>query len=373
MRIAQLIDSLTVGGAEKLQVTFARSVRELDVEITVVSLYRKPYRAIVDELEALGVRVVTLAGRGTFDPLRAGRLARLLRGERFDVVFTHLTAANILGTAAAALAGTPCVATLHNVKPPPQRIKRVLEGIALRRLARHVVAVGGAVAEAHRCRLGEQGCSVIPNPVEAIPALSASERAALRQELSGVQAEFIFMSTGMLNPQKAFGDLLTAFAELRRTHPTAALVIAGAGPLAPRLEAQIDELGLRGRVRLLGLRDDVPRLLAAVDGYVSSSLWEGLPLSVLEAMSAGLPVVATAVGDIPAVIVDGTGVLVPPAQPPALAAALRSLLDDPDRAAALSSAARRHVATHYSPRVWADRLLALASQAARGELGDGAS
>ncbi len=365
MRIAQLIDSLTVGGAEKLQVIFARAVRERAVELTIVALKPPRYPEIVQELAPLDVRLVTLAGSGLADARRAARLVRLLRRERFDVLFTHLSTANILGPFAAALAGTPTIATLHNEAKPARRVRGALEFWALRHLARRVVAVGRAVADAHRERLGAKGSIVIPNPVAPIADLSETERRLVRGELVGAGKDTILISTGMLTPQKAFADLLAAFGELLQAHPAAALVIAGGGPLAEQLRAQIEDSGLAGHARLLGVRGDVPRLLAAADAYVASSHWEGLPLSVLEGMAAGLPVVATAVGELPSVVVEGTGLLVEPRRPRALAAALRSLLADRAGARAMGAAARRHVTLNYSPERWAGRLLELAAEVAR--------
>ena len=362
MRIAQLIDSLTVGGAEKLLVIFARAVRDSDVDLTIVCLKPPRFPEIVRELEPLDVRLVTLAGSGLFDPRRALRLVRFLRRERFDAVYSHLTMANILGPIAARLAGVPCISTLHSeivtAKPP----LGALETCALRCLSHRVVAVGHAVETAHRRRLGRKRARVISNPVAPMPPLSARERTAARAELTGGDERRILMSTGMLTRQKAFGDLLEAFADLRRTHPDTALVIAGGGPLEDELQAAIEAAGLGGHARLLGVRDDVPRLLGAVDVYVSSSHWEGLPLSVLEAMSAGLPVVATAVGDLPAVMVEGTGILVEPQRAQELAAALRRVLDDPAAARRMGEAARAHVARHYRPEAWAERLLALGAE-----------
>ncbi len=366
MRIVQLIDSLTVGGAEKLQVLFARAARERGVEVTIVGLKPPRYPEIFRELAALDARLVTLGSASLSDPRQLVSLVRLLRRERFDVLFTHLSTANILGPIAAALAGTPAISTLHSEAPPPNRVRGALESWTLRRLSRRVVAVGRAVAEAHQERLGGRRPIEIPNPVAPIPLLAEAERCSIRRELAGDGKDFILMSTGMLRRQKAFDDLLTAFAELRLTHPGAALVIAGGGPQAGELAAQIEASGLAGHAHLLGVRGDVPRLLAAVDVYVSSSLWEGLPLSVLEGMAAGLPVVATAVGDLPQVVAEGTGLLVEPGRPRALAEALRSVLDDRAGAVAMGAAARRHVARNYGPDRWADRLLELAREVACG-------
>lgn len=362
MRIAQLIDSLSVGGAQKLLVQFAQAVRDLDIELTVASLRPSRHGDLAGELEGLGVRVQNFPGRGLLDPLRAVRLFGFLRRGKFDVLFTHLTSANALGPLAGRLARVPTIATLHGLRVARPPRLRVVESWSLRHMATCTVAVGHAVAESHRETLFGARCVVVPNPVSRTRALPVDERIAVRRELIGTKS-IMLASVGRLRPVKGFGDLLTAFAEVLRTHPGAALVIAGAGAMEAELRARIDSLGLRGHAHLLGIRDDVPRLLAAADAYVCSSHREGLPLSLLEAMEAGLPVVATDVGDVRSVVVEGTGLIVPPRDPRAMAHALRQLLDDPERLRALGASARRHVHESYRVDRWVERLVRLGMEA----------
>lgn len=360
MRIVQLIDSLNVGGAQKLLVLFARTARNLEVELTVATLFPSRFGELATELASLGVRVRAFHGTSLVDPLRAARLVQFLRRGKFDVLFTHLTSANILGPLAGRITGVPTIATLHSAAPGP-RFRR-LERWALRRVTSCNVAVGQAVAAAHRETLAGARCVVVPNPVRQTTPLTAEERHTIRRELIGTESVML-ASVGMLKPVKGFADLLVAFAELRRSFPETALVIAGAGPLEEELRSRIDSLGLRGAAHLVGLRDDVPRLLAAADVYVCSSHQEGLPLSLLEAMEAGLPVVATDVGDIRTVVVEGTGRIVPPGEPGALADALRWLIEEPERTRSLGAAARRHVHNNYRADRWAQRLIELGAEA----------
>jgi glycosyltransferase involved in cell wall biosynthesis len=167
---------------------------------------------------------------------------------------------------------------------------------------------------------------------------------------------------GRLTSQKGFEHLLQAFARVHEKYPNAALVIAGDGRQLDSLAAQIRSLGLEGHAFLLGQRDDVPRLLAVADVYVNSSLLEGTPVSVLEAMSAGLPIVATSVGDTPYLLDSDSGILVPPAQPEKLAEALMVLLSDPLRRDSLGKSARVRTQKDYSPQAWTRNLLAFYSK-----------
>ncbi len=354
MLIAHLIDSLHVGGAEKLQLTFVREARAQGHEVLLIALRADEDTLVRDEATRLGARVVTVAGRGLADPLRLWRLLALLRQQRPDVLHCHLTYAIILGSLAGRAAGVPVVATLHSAQldPAHSALKHRLEAWALRWGSNAVVAVGQHVAEAHQSRLGGQGVAVIPNAV-AVGALPA------QRDEAHVPSHGHLISVGRLVEAKGFEDLIEGFANLHRSHPSATLRIVGDGPLREPLAAAIEARGLAGHVDLLGTRDDVPALLAASDLYVSASHWEGLPLATLEAMAAGLPVVATAVGEVPSLLAEGRGVVVPPRAPAALAAALRALLDDPTRGAALAAAGQRYVLAQHAPEQWLRQLLAL--------------
>lgn len=363
MRVLQMISSLKTGGAQKLQETFAGAVRGRSVDLTVLSLHADTGSTILAALLAKGQRVHHLPGQRLFDMGRFQNLVRFLRQEKFDVIQSNLTYANILAAAAGRLTSTPVVGTLHNVKIEAKHYHPLREGLletlALRYGARAVIAVGQQVAEAYRARLGRQKLVVIPNAVAPIPPLPVAERLALRHSLTGSTTRPLLLAVGRLSEQKGFADLLEAFAVVKAQHPEAFLAIAGAGELQGELNARLEGLGLAGHARLLGGRGDVPQLLRASDLFVSSSLWEGLPVAVLEAMAAGLPIVATQVGEVPLTVVAGTGLLVPPAQPQQLAAALQTLLADPAQCEAMGRAALAHVERHHSPAAWLDQHLAL--------------
>jgi glycosyltransferase involved in cell wall biosynthesis len=184
----------------------------------------------------------------------------------------------------------------------------------------------------------------------------------VRTELVGDDSRPLLISVGRLTPQKGGSDLLTAFAHVCETHPEAALIIVGDGSDLETLAEQIKALGLTNHAWLLGARSDVPRLLAASDLYVSASLFEGLPVAMLEAMAAGLPVAATDAGDVPLVVTPHAGVVVPRGEPMRLAQAFEQLLNNRKQLPEMGRAAREHVALHYSPAAWLDQLLTLYSE-----------
>ena len=360
--ILHIIDSLKVGGAQKLLVTMAEVLRNYQDTLAVTSLddRRSP---IQEQLQALSVPVLNWRGRNKlFDPGRIRWIVRCLRRERFDVVHTHLTHANILGTVAAHLAGVPVVASLHNTQLDRRQhsaFKEFLEITALRYGARRVIAVGHVVEAAYRPRFGGKPITVIPNAVSPIPALSPATRTAIRAGLVGDPARPLLIAIGRLTLQKGYPHLLAAVDRLRPNYPAVALTIAGEGKLESELQQQIQSMGLTDHVFLLGRRDDVPRLLAASDVYVSASLWEGLSVATLEAMAAGLPIVATHVGEVPRMVVEGTGITVSPQDPEALAQALALFLESPAKRQQVGAAAKAHVSRHYEASTWVQQLLAL--------------
>jgi glycosyltransferase involved in cell wall biosynthesis len=370
MRIAQMLDTLNWGGAQKMQLFLVQSLQPLGIDVMVISLNHSPASPLPADLRAAGARLVTFPFPQLFSPLSFLKLIGFLRRERFDLMQGYLTYSNILGSLAGRLSGTPFFGSFRNAGYDPARIstrRAKLESYCLRHFADGIIANGYAVADFGHQQVGnDTPIDVLPNAVDVnlIPQLSRDEKQSLRRELIGDADRTLILSVGRLTPQKGFGHLLQAFARAREKFSNAVLVIAGTGRLLDSLNQQIHALDLGGRVFLLGQRDDVPRLLAVADIYVNSSLLEGTPVSVLEAMAAGLPIVATSVGDTPHLLDSASGILVPPAQPDALADALINLLGDPKRRVALGKAARTRIEKEYSPQAWTHNLLTLYSKLA---------
>jgi glycosyltransferase involved in cell wall biosynthesis len=359
MRVVQIIDSLLVGGAEQLQVTYAEAAIARGDYPTVITLANYPNTPVSMRLQELGVRVVEIAGKNLVDARRFNRLVSFLRTERFDAIHAHLTYAIILGGWAGLLANTPVVASLHNVQPD---YHATLEVASLYLRAKRIIAVGDIVARAYQKRLPGRQIEVLYNPVPPGVQITAAERSMLRREIAGDESRPIIVCVGRLEEQKGMFDLLAAMKLLCDSHPEAILVIIGQGSLKDALHANINELGLQNHVRLIGIRNDVTRLLAASDIFALASHWEGMPVSVLEAMAARLPVVATRVGDMPQIVTPETGLLVEARQPRALAAALQILLDDPAYRDTLAASGLALVVLRHSPDSWLDSLHQIYSQ-----------
>ena len=346
-------------------VLFVSQAKVRNLDTTVVCLKAGKNTPLPEQLSSLGANVRTISSKKAFEIKRFKELLKFLREERFDIIQTHLSTANIVGTLAANFAGIPVINTLHSVKVDPDYYNPAryrLETWALRYAAQRVIAVGHVVAQAHVKRFPNRMIDIVPNAVEPLETIPFPERQLLRAHLLGDPSRPFFLSVGRLSPPKAFGDLISAFREVIRIQPSAVLAIAGDGGMREELQQQINAHRLQNSIFLLGLRNDVPKLLSAADFYVSSSRWEGLPLSVLEAMSSGLPVVATTVGEIPYVVTKEAGILVPPADPGQLAAALIQILQKTDVAKKMGAAARHQVISKYSPTKWMDRLLEIYSE-----------
>jgi glycosyltransferase involved in cell wall biosynthesis len=308
-------------------------------EVTVAAHGPGPLR---DAARAAGVRFVHLRHvRRAINPWRdllgLLELLTLLRRERPHILHASSSKAGILGRLAAWLAGVPIrIFTVHGwafsaSHGPISRFYRWAE-----RLVKAVTTVTICVAESERASgLAARSCDeettvVIPNGVDL-----RAPRPRRRRD-SGPPR---IVSVGRLQEPKDPLTLVRALGSLRGR--SFAALIVGEGPDRPAVVAELRRLGLGRATELAGARHDVPELLAAADIFVLSTRSEGLPLSILEAMSAGLPVVASRVGGIPELVVDGeTGLLVPPGDPASLAAAIERLLEDPGLRDRLGAAGR---------------------------------
>lgn len=300
------------------------------------------------------------------DPVALVALARAFRRMRPAIVHTHSSKAGILGRLAARLARVPRVVhTVHgwsfnDTQPRPVRtLYRSLERVAARATDRIVcvserdretgIALGiGSPDRYALVRSGIDLAEFAPRP---------ERRAAVRAALGVAEGEILVGAVACLKPQKAPLDLVEAAASARARDPRLRFVLAGDGELRGPVEERARSLGLGESFRILGWRRDVPDLLAAMDLFLLTSLFEGLPRSVLQAMSAGVPIVATAAGGTPEVVRDReTGRLVPPGRPAEAAEAILDLAADLEGRTALATAARRRIGEEFDIRGMVRRL-----------------
>ena len=266
--------------------------------------------------------------------------ARWCRRMRVAVVQTCDLYANIFGLPGAALGGVPVrIGSRRELNPDKSLSQIRLQRLAYRYATKVVANSPAAQRILEREGLAPASIAVIPNGVDLAAFQARSPAPAVRR----------FIVVANLRPEKNHETLLAAVAALREEYPEVEVQIVGDGPRRRELETLACHRGIAANVTFLGHREDVPALLAAADAFVLPSRSEAFPNSAIEAMAAGLPVVASAVGGLLDLIEHGrTGLLVPPGEPDALAAAMRSVVRNPARAAALGAAARADVQQRYS-------------------------
>ena len=340
MRVLQVISELGSGGAETLVAGMAMAGESVGWRSAVAG--GGGHRA--DALRAAGVPVfdVPVPRRRASGVLRAARATRVaVRRFRPDVVLAHNVSASVVARLAVTGRRVPVVTVFHGVAEADHA------GAAriLRHTSRAVVAVADAAAD----RLRAAGLAepvVVPNAV--FPRAPRAGRAAVRAALGLADDVPVALCVARLEPQKRHDVLLAAWALV----DGAVLLLAGDGSQRAALKARCAELGVGGRVRFLGTREDVPDLLAAADLTVLTSDWEGMPIAVLESMAAGRPVVSSDVDGVREALAGGGGLLVPPGDPEATARALRALLFDPAAREAAATAGLASVHTgHDSARL----------------------
>lgn len=329
MRIVQVVQNLEIGGLERLAVDLAREQKRAGHAPSIYCVCQPG--ALAREAEAAGIPVVAFGKEPGFSPRTVWRMARCLRRERPDVVHTHNPVIHHYGVAAARLAGAPVVLnTLHGVgallRDP--RTARIFRATLPWTDAAVVVSESTRELCVRRLGMARDKTRVILN---GIP----TEKFAVERAQPGSQRPRIrFGTVGRLVPAKDHLTLVGAFARMLADIPQAELHILGDGPLRAPIEGRVTQLGMQSRVRLHGASQDVAGFLSKLDLFVLSSVTEGLPVAILEAMAAGLPIVSTRVGGVPEVAPEGSVAwFCPPREADALAAAMREAATSPALAA----------------------------------------
>ncbi len=352
-RVGFLTTEFGAGGAEKVVFELARGLDRNRFELAGVWCLGPTEGFYAGEFERAGIHHAGCGARGVIDvPWALLRLSRQLRDARLDLLNAHLFHASLAARLMARGAGVGQLVVTHHFseqRAMRHRAERFLGG-----RAQAVTAVSATVAELLSSKQGLPLASVrvIPNGVdhEAIAAGVVGNRLEARRRLRVPPDARVVGTVGRLVHEKDPLTLLEAFAQVAAKDPTLRLIYVGDGPLHEAVFNRIGELGLRERAAIVGFRADVPGALAAMDVFAVSSLTEGHPLALLEAMAAGLPIVASRIAAVAEVLGPGNeGALIcAPRRPEEFAAAIRKFLDDSDLAARHGAAARARVAECYS-------------------------
>lgn len=346
MSIMQVIYSLKVGGSEKLALEISSHLDPKQFKPSVCALDLGG--ELAKDLEKNNIDYHVLHRRGVeLNILR--KLYRVIKRGRVDVVHTHHFTQLFYTAVPARLAGARIIHTEHEFfSYMSSKLSRTMI-LPLSRLCDRITVVGPEVADYFVRTLGipERNVVIVPNGVD--PTKFDCDRKAIREELGLSPEEAVIGTVGRLEPEKDQRTLLEAVLQVKGECPNVRLVIVGDGRLADELRSYAKQIGVFSQTLFLGTRRDIPKLLAAMDVFVLSSVREGLPIALIEAMAAKRPVVASDIGSIRALVRDGhNGFLVPSGDAAAFGRVLRRLLKSSELQEQLGEAGRRTVEASFS-------------------------
>jgi len=349
IKVVHIVPMLCQGGAERVAVHIVSGLDRRRFEVAVISIWRRVGSDLERLLDSMDTRVSYLGKGPGFDSRTYHRLHRVLRDYRPDVVHTHLHVLRYALPSLLLLEHMPSLHTIHNlaereIEPRARCIQRwaLKHGVV-------PVAVSEEVAISLKRLYGIQRCRVVLNGIPtnefARPRTSRTEwraREGFRDD------QVLFVCVARFWAQKNHALLLNAFAQGPTADPKAHLVLVGEGILQEKLKEQAKNLGFAHKIHFLGLRSDIPDVLGAMDVFALSSDWEGNPLSVMEAMASGLPIVSTAVGGVPALFDNGReGLLVPRGDMEGFSGSMLFLLRDQETRRSMGAAAARRAKENF--------------------------
>jgi glycosyltransferase involved in cell wall biosynthesis len=344
-RVLHVLLSLDAGGLERVALNLALEGHRAGRSAGLVCLERPG--TLAPEAGAAGLPVTSLDKPAGLTPGILPRLARVIREARPDVIHTHQIGALFY---AGPVSSVPIVHTEHGKADGDCLRRRVLGRLASRHASRFVCVSRDIADEVMRRRVApRRRLCVIPNGIATDRPVDEEARHLVRSELGIPDKAPVVGTVARLDEIKRLDLLIHAVHRLRGTRSDLQLLILGDGPERLALTRLADGLGLAGVAHFPGYKSDPCRYLAAMDAFAITSRSEGMPLAVLEAWSAGLPVVAVRVGGLPEFLDDGVnGVFATSADPEGVAAALAAVIDDPGRARRLGAAGRQTVSTMFS-------------------------
>ena len=303
-------------------------------------------RGFGDHVRSVGFQSTDVKVRLKIDPLAIAQIARHIRRNKVEIVHAHLSTSTVNACLAARLARVPGLATVHGMSGKLSFVP-----------CTHLIAVSAEVRQ-HLVNQGvhESKISIVPNGLQ-FKGLAPEARAQARRSIGLPDDVPVLGTTARLTPLKGVDYALSAFARVLQDFPNAHYIVFGEGDQRAELQELATSLGVSSQVHWMGYRHDVPELLPALDVFVFPTLREAMGIAVVEAMAAGIPTVANAIGGIPEVVVPETGFLVPPADPVAMADQITLLLRDGPLRQTMGEAAMARARTEYSAQRMAARTL----------------
>jgi glycosyltransferase involved in cell wall biosynthesis len=330
INVLQLMTDSKIAGAEKIVLELAKGMDKNRFNVIVCCLSGEG--PIFDEAKKNNIKIMALGIQSKFYFLRSLKLIKLLKDERIDILQTHLFHANLCGRILGRLGGVKIIISTEHIMGFESGVRILLNRMTSFLVDRYI-AISFGIGEFLNKTVGISSLkiTVIKNGIDLDKFISSSfqDINTLRRNLGFNPGDKVVGIVARLHKQKGHVFLLQAFKDVVQAIPNAKLLIVGNGPLKKRLGKIALDLGIGNNVIFTGFRDDIADIMLLIDLLVSPSLWEGLPVTILEAMAAKKPVVATNVGGVLEVVEDGvSGILIKPRDTNALADALIGLLGD---------------------------------------------
>ncbi|HZK80696.1 MAG TPA: glycosyltransferase [Humisphaera sp.] len=356
VKVTHLVISLDIGGLERIVVDLAREAHRLAQDVNVLCLERPG--KLAHEIEALGIKVSCLSKRPGLSPAVIGKLRKRLLELQPDVLHAHQVGPLFYAGLAAYRAGVRVLLHTEHGKRYANRFRtRLLGRFAGRSAARFICVSDDIAREVRECRIvNPSKIAVVRNGIDTRRFIDSTAGDDVRNTYRIPLDAPVIGTVGRLAEVKRQDVLIRGFARIRRSEPRAHLLLVGDGPLRGELETLARSLGLADCVHFAGYQPDPARFLHAMNAFALTSRSEGMPLCVLEAWAAGVPVVASRVGGVPELIRHGsTGLMFESGNEQELAATVLHLLRDTDLRSKIRDAARMQVQSEFDVSIMADQ------------------
>lgn len=364
IRVLELIDDASIGGGP-IHVLLLASYLDHDVFDVTIACESRGF--LVDEARKRGIRVLPIEMDNRLRVRTLKSVMQMLRVSEFDILHTHGGTAGFWGRIGSVLVGKPPVRIhtyhgMHYLNEHARHLRAWGQTLLERFLLRQTHSAICVCESDYRKGLDagivtEKNGVIIHYGIEMQKFQQHTQRNGLRAEFGANESTVVFGNIGRLHTQKGQRYLLEAFRTVREEYPDTVVWIVGGGELRDKLEGLARDLGIDSSVRFFGARTDIPELLSVVDVFVLPSLWEGQPLSILEAMAAGKPIIASHVDGIRDILVDGVNaLLVPAGSSEQLAMAMTRVIQNRELAPRLSMAAREAFSEKFAAETMAARV-----------------
>ena len=371
IKVLAFMEATVVNGAAKSLLNFCDTIGgqvKPGVSVSIATFHRGPIRdgvppnEFVEAVEQRGIKAIVIPERHRFDPKLVKLLREIAAREKPDIVQTNNVKSHLLVRLAGLNRGRRWIAFHHGYTATDLKVKlyNQLDRWSLRAADRIVAVCGPFREQLVSAGIPRKKIEVLHNSAAVVDSIFRDEADAIKQRFALDKGSKVLIAIGRLSYEKGHADLLKALDELRRSRPHLRwkCLIVGSGPEQANLEAMVRQQGLDSGVTFAGQQADVLPILQASDLMILPSHSEGSPHVVLEAMAAGVPIVATNVGGVPEILTDGkTAILVPPRDPEAMASGIARVLESPETAASLAANAKQVLQERFSHEAYRTGIL----------------